>query len=83
MEVAKNKGGRPRKHLVGTRRPQLAFRARGGLYEKLKADAQLADRSMSEQVEWTIQRYYETKANEECIAAFFNDIKNFAPKASC
>lgn len=55
----KNKGGRPRKHPVGTRVPTLAFRVRAGLRDKLEASAERSERSISEEIERRLEQSYE------------------------
>lgn len=53
------KGGRPRLHPEGGRRPQLAFRVRGETYDRLKSAAEAVDRSISEEIESIVVNHFE------------------------
>ena len=51
QQATKKKGGRPRKHPEGARRPTLAFRVRDEMREYLEAGAKTRNLSISEEVE--------------------------------
>lgn len=53
--------GRPRKYPSEGKRPTLTFRVRGSLYEKLRREAELSEKSMSEVIEDSLIRYFEIK----------------------
>ena len=57
----KRRGGRPRKYASEGKRPTLTFRVRGKLYEQLQQGADAGQRSISEEIERSLERYYEQK----------------------
>jgi len=54
----KNKGGRPARHVGERLTKHRTFRVRGSLDEKLEEAAALAGRSVSEQIERTLEDYF-------------------------
>ena len=53
--------GRPRKYESEGKRPTLTFRVRGSLYDRLQREAKISDKSLSEVIENSLDRYFETR----------------------
>ena len=64
----KNRGGRPKKYPGEGRRPTLSLRVRGGLYEKLQAASEVAERTISEEMERRLERSFE---EQDLFLAYF------------
>src|SRR3954471_12634179 len=59
MQKQGRKPGRPAKYPKGERAPTLTFRARGGLYEQLKAAAAQSGVSLSEEIERRVAQSFD------------------------
>ena len=60
-DKTERKIGRPRKYESEGKRPTLTFRVRGSLYERLQREAKISDKSLSEIIEASLDRYFETR----------------------
>ena len=61
QDKTERKIGRPRKYEGEGKRPTLTFRVRGNLYERLQREAKISDKSLSEVIEASLDRYFETR----------------------
>lgn len=55
-EPKRVKGGRPRKHAAGAKRPTMSFRISSKLHEALIASAAINERSLSEEIEHRLEQ---------------------------
>lgn len=60
---AAKKIGRPRKYESDAKRPTLTFRVRGELYRNLQRRAKAHERSMSEEIERSLEDYYRNQSS--------------------
>lgn len=70
------KGGRPSKDPGGGKRPTITFRCRANLQGRIQAEAEKADRSVSEEVERQLEAAYDRIDNQESIVSGIAKLAN-------